>query len=172
MLEIPSTLLDEELNISFTSVLTGSSTHMGLAMLEEHAGIVEKIVIAEHLQNLIGESLFPIPALFSNDTELFVSIDLVSWMTGLALDQEAVSIDFFEGRSEVLPGWLVSGSLNSFDPSIGFISDMPFEGSAQLSAGIIKQAPEPSSLFLLVGGLIYLCLVLVRNPRRNTKYKT
>lgn len=136
-----------------------------IAVIGGTPGDFHKELLGDGLYALIGLATVDIPGLLNNTIDLYISVDLSQWV-GHATPNVS-SVDFVDGRSSLLPGFLVGTSEVTFSSSGGYTTENPFTGTADLLAGTLQcdVCPEPGSLVMIgVGGALSL---LVGSSRRQ-----
>jgi hypothetical protein len=130
------------------------ATHSTLAFIGEVDDHLEKLEVSPAAELQVGSASFDVPVLSNGVADLFVAIDLVQWLSFPTTFDPLEEITISVGRSELLPGFLVSNSPIAFDPFQGFVTDAPFSGvSSVIGFADGRVVPEPSTLLLLGSGL-------------------
>jgi len=129
---------------------------------------------ASRSRGFVGDNEFTVPALFSDNLDLFVAIDLSRWLDSPTNIAPGQAITLTGGMSDLLPGFLVSTAPISFNMESGFTTDSPLSGTVNANGILDGSAiPEPSSLVLTgIGGIMMLGYFLGMKGRGHFRSRT
>ncbi|MEX2650179.1 MAG: PEP-CTERM sorting domain-containing protein [Alphaproteobacteria bacterium] len=141
-----------------------------LAFLGGDPGAFEQFELGPSAALIMGTETFLVPLFIHETIDLFIGVDLVQWLALLPSLDPFQEVDFLDGTSDLLPGFIVGTSPVSFDPEFGFVTANPFTGRASIGAFADGRAlvPEPATVGLLVMGLLGLGFAR-RARRRGTR---
>ncbi len=124
----------------------------------ENPGQVTMPRLNSWLFDQFGMQQFELADMASEDSDLYVAVDLSAWIAGGGVRPPDGSVlNIVNGTHPMLPGYLLSPMPAHFDPNVGWDSPARYNGPAFVLGDIITNAPEPATLALIgLGGLAAL----------------
>jgi len=122
----------------------GRNFDISLAFVSSDGGNLNFLDLAEAsaLRGFSGDNEFFAPGLYSDTTDIYVSVDLTKWLNNPTVIANGEQINLINGVSEQLPGFLISTSPITFNELLGFTTNDPLNGTVT-KTGILDGSSVP-----------------------------
>jgi hypothetical protein len=147
----------------------GRSFDISLAFVSSDGGNLHFLDLAEAsaLRGFSGDNEFFAPGLYSDTTDIYVSVDLTKWLNNPTVIANGEQINLINGTSEQLPGFLISTSPITFNELLGFKTNDPLNGTVT-KTGILDGSAVPEPLTIL-GSIAATGFITAFNRIKNKK---